>query len=318
MNHIDFKMLRQFSDFTLQIRNFFRERQFLGAHTPTLVSCPGTEPFLDVFATDLLQGRQKKRFYLPTSPEISLKKLICLGSGPVFEIKNVFRNNETGSHHEPEFLMLEWYRPHSQIDSMMRDVKELVQFLSGNSNLQFQTKTIAQLFSEHLGFSLTPRTTKLQLAELAQRYQLTASEKDSIDDLFGLIFVGLIEPKLDQSTPLFVTKYPPFQAAYAKLDSEGWAERFEFYWHGLEIGNAFYEITDPDQQRQRMLEDNEKKKKLGKDSVGIDEEFLNLMKQGMPECSGIAIGVERLFMAIHNLKEIRMLHPLSPLRNFSC
>lgn len=237
-----------------------------------------------------------------------------MGSGPVFEIKNVFRNQEMGQHHEPEFLMLEWYRQNCELTFLMQDVIELVRTLAKDDHLHFQIKSMQDLFREYLQFDLRPMTTVKDLFQLAQKHQLNVSEKDSIDDLFGMIFVDLIEVKIPKDNPLFVTDYPPFQAAYAKINAAGWADRFELYWQGLEIANAFHELTDADLQRQRMQNDNEKKKTLGKEVVGVDEEFLALMKQGMPNCSGIALGVERLFMAIHHVDDIRTLKPLSPAR----
>lgn len=311
----NFEILKQFSEMTFQVRTFFHERQFLEASTPTLVTCPGTEPYLDVFTTQFQFGRQTKKFYLPTSPEISLKKLICMGSGPIFEIKNVFRNQEVGQHHEPEFLMLEWYRQNCELSFLMQDVIELIRKLTGNEQLQFQIKSMRNLFQEYLGFELTPGTTAKELFLLAQKHQLNLSENDSIDDLFGMIFVDLIESKLPKDIPTFVTDYPPFQAAYAKINAAGWADRFELYWRGLEIANAFHELTDAELQRQRMQQDNEKKKTVGKEPVEIDEEFLALMKHGMPNCSGIALGIERLFMAIYQIEDIRILKPLSAARN---
>lgn len=312
---MNFRLLKNFSNYTLQIRQFFHQRDFLEAQTPSLVVCPGTEPYLDVFSTELIAGQKRKKLYLPTSPEISLKKMICQGSGPVFEIKNVFRNNELGEHHEPEFLMLEWYRIKADLSAIQKDVIELVQTLSGNSNLKFQSFTMADLFRTHLDFQLTPSTTRQELLELAKKNSLHVREDDTLDEIFTLLFVEKIEPNLNPEMPTFVTDYPPFQAAYARLNSSGWADRFEFYWHGLEIANAFYELTDAELQRQRMFEDNNKKKKIGKEVVALDEEFLTLMKKGMPQCSGIALGVERLFMALYHVQNIRELKPLSPMRD---
>lgn len=302
---INIPTLKKFSELTFQIRQFFHSRNFIEATTPTLVECPGTEPFLDPFTTEFRFGKKIKKFYLPTSPEIALKKLICQGSGSVFEIKNVFRNNEISQHHAPEFLMLEWYRVHSDLGQIQKDIQELIQSLLKKDSFSIQKKTMQELFLEFLQFELTPSTTQAQFYSLALKNNLNVKSDETIEDLFSLIFLECIEKKWDKEVPLFVTDYPPFQAAYARLNEEGWAERFEFYWQGLEIANAFYEVTDAAEQLQRMQKDNLLKQRLGKEQVALDSEFIELMKKGMPKCSGIALGVERLFMAMNKIEDIQ-------------
>ena len=302
---INIQTLKKFSEFTFEIRQFFHSQNFLEATTPTLVECPGTEPFLEPFATEFRFGKKIKKFYLPTSPEIALKKLICQGSGSVFEIKNVFRNNELSQHHSPEFLMLEWYRVNFSIEQIQKDIQELLQSLLKKKSFSISKKTMRELFLEFTGFELTPSTTQAEYYSLALKNNLNVKSDETIEDLFSLIFLELIEKKLDKDVPLFVTDYPPFQAAYAQINNSGWAERFEFYWKGLEIANAFYEVTDADEQLQRMQKDNLLKRSLGKEEVTLDLEFIELMKKGMPKSSGVALGVERLFMAIHNFQDIQ-------------
>lgn len=312
-NNLNLDLLQKFSSFTFEIRQFFHQQGFLEAVTPTLVKCPGTEPFLEPFTTEVCKGQTKQKFYLPTSPEIHLKKILCNGAKDIFEIKNVFRNNEFGHHHEFEFLMLEWYRAGGELRHLQKDTIDLIRKVAHSINLEirFEVKSMATLFREFLNFKLTPQTTAEEFYQFAVKNGLSVKKDDSREDLFTLIFVELIETKLNKENPMFITDYPPFQAAYAKINNTGWADRFELYWQGLEIANAFLEVTDADEQLSRMQKDNEYKKKIGKSPVDIDEEFIQLMRAGMPSCSGIALGVERLFMAIYQIEDIKNLKPFS-------
>lgn len=303
------KVIEKFSQFLMQIKMHFSEKGFLECLTPTLVPGPGTEPFLDPFVTEFKMGKTQKKLYLPTSPELHLKKTLARGYGPVFEIKNCFRNGEISPHHEPEFLMLEWYRPFSNLEEIKIDLKDFLKEISGETQLKFVEKTMAELFQEVLGFTLTPKTTKNELLTLAQSLKLNSSESDSIDDIYNMLLIEKIEPAIGEKysaySPLILSRYPPFQAAYARIDEKGWADRFELYWKGVELANAFHEINDPVLQKVRMSSDLVKKNSTGRESVGLDEEFLHALEIATPPSGGIALGVERLFMVLTNAKSIQ-------------
>lgn len=289
---------RQWSAFVRRIRSFFADQGFEECLTPIFVSSPGTEPSIDVFEIQITKGNQREKNYLRTSPEISIKKLICAGMQDCFEIAQVFRDREWTDHHRPEFTMLEWYRTHRDLSQIELDVKKLISFLCPQQNIQFQTHTIAELFVQKVNLEITPETTLSEYKGFCLQLGLDHQSMTTIDDYFFLIWTERIEPTFAPDEVIFVKDYPPFQKAYSQLHPKtGWAQRMEFYWKGFELGNAFYEETDPMQQQQQFAEDNRKKQKMGKPPVDIDQELLQLMP-GMPECAGIAVGLDRLFLCI--------------------
>lgn len=299
---------KNFFEYQNFIRDFFKEKRFLEVKTPTLVECPGTEPSLDVFETEFVLGSKTKKYFLPTSPELHLKKLLSMGAERIFEIAPVFRNNEKTERHNHEFLMLEWYRSMSYLANIKHDMIELVEYLADKLRVErpkeVLTFSIPDLFKTYCNFDLKPTTTAEELKALAQSLNVDVQSATTIDDYFYLIFMEKIENKWPQDRLVFVEKYPPYQAALARIDKDGWAERFEAYWKGLELANAFHELNNPTVQRARALEDLEKKKLLGKNSVTLDEEFFRSLEYGMPPSAGIALGVERLYMALKNVNRI--------------
>lgn len=295
--------LRLWQDYVYWLREFFREQGFVEVRTPSLVECPGTEPSLDVFSTEFVNGLRRAKLYLPTSPELHLKKALALGAEKIFEIKNVFRNGEVTDHHQPEFTMIEWYRAYSDLQSIQHDVADLVNYLvrkmpSLKSPASIDKDQISQLFQRHCDFELRPDTTVEQMKALAEKLKVDVSAARSIDDYFFLIFMEKIESAFVADRLVFVEKYPPYQAALARLTADGWGDRFEVYWQGLELANAFHELNDPAVQKQRFAEDFAKKKAMGKEEISLDSEFMQCLEAGMPPSAGIALGVERLFMAL--------------------
>jgi lysyl-tRNA synthetase class 2 len=282
-----------------EVRDFFKKRQFLEVQTPTLVTCPGLEPTLEPFAIELKNGTSTQQVFLPTSPEIHLKKALCAGFTDIFEIKTCFRNGEISAHHQPEFCMLEWYRAYADLEVIIADVKALLTKLRAP---KLQETTFAELFREHLGVQLTPETSRAELWNWCKG--LHPVESDSATDLFHRIWIDKIEPKL--LAPTLVRDFPPEQAALARVKVDGWADRFEIYWNGLEIANAFHEINDPKEQRARWEKEAAERTRTGRTQVPIDEDLLARMKaQGLPPSGGIALGLERLFMAATRTENIR-------------
>lgn len=305
--NLSFKRAKQWQLFMSLIRKCFGILEFTEVRTPTLVPSPGTEPYLDHFTTQF----KDQKYYLPTSPELHLKKMLSRGWTRIYEFKSCFRNNEVSEHHQPEFTMLEWYRAYAGLEHLEKDVKGLFNFLKLHwpdavSSFGFlTTTTVAELFKKHCDFNLTPNTTKDELTQLCARLKITVRNDDSFDDLFFRIFLEKIENQLGMSGPQIVKHYPPSQAALARLTDDGWAARFEVYWKGLELANAFDELNDPKEQRRRCDADNKLRKMLGRAQVPIDDEFLNALDCGLPPSAGIALGVDRLFMALANESDIR-------------
>ncbi len=306
------KTLRDWQKYLQLVRDFFVKNEFLEINTPTLVTCPGTEPSLEAFQTTLIKGTQKEKRFLPTSPELHLKKAMVYGFDKIFEIKNCFRNTEFTEHHQPEFWMLEWYRGYVNLKAIEQDVRSLISYVISNfpdETLKwpqsFRVATVAELFKAQTGFTITPWTTLDEYKDLARKLNLEVRGAESIDDYFFAVFLEKIEPSFSPNELVFVKDYPPFQAALARINKLGWADRMEVYFGGFELANAFHELNDPDLQAQRFEEDLAKKKAMGKSDIQLDTEFMSLLKKGMPPSAGIALGLDRLFMALFQIQDIR-------------
>lgn len=303
------ELLQEWSQYLQSLRDFFVKKDFLEVKTPSLVRCPGTEPSLDVFSTLLEHGSRRERLYLPTSPELHLKKALSLGAERIFEMAPCFRNGEITERHQPEFLMLEWYRAYHDLKAIKQDVIDLVEHTAQRLHVSPPQKvssySVAELFKRYCDFDFKPQTSAAELRALAENLSVDVESAQSIDDYFFLIFMEKIESQLPGDELVFVEKYPPYQAALARLTEDGWGDRFEAYWQGLELANAFHELNDPHIQRVRAQEDLLKKKESHKEPVPLDEEFFRCLEAGMPPSGGIALGVERLFMALKGLNNIQ-------------
>lgn len=299
----------EFSVFRQTLRQHFFKQAFTELATPTLVECPGTEVFLDVFSTEFSKGQTKRTLFLPTSPEIHLKKALALGAEKVFELRPCFRNGELTEKHNPEFWMLEWYRAFANLEDLKADCRELIRSLT-RVETQFSEVSVAELFFQ-LGLELRPDTDTATLKTWCQRLGIHSEGFELWDDLFYLIFVDRIEPFLPSHQPLFVVDYPPSQAALARINERGWADRFELYWHGLELANAYFELNDPAEQLRRSQADLRLRQQIGRQPLKLDEGFFASMRSGFPPSAGIAMGVERLFMALSGVQNIHELTPFS-------
>lgn len=301
---------QQWGDFTFAVREFFRSRGFIEATTPTLVVSPGTEPFLEPFSTVFKMGSREEKFFLPTSPEFHLKKMLVAGWTKIFELKSCFRNSEVGVHHQPEFQMLEWYRAYADLNTIADDVENLLIEASRSagkpvSKAKLERTTISELFKNHFdGFTLKPDTTLQSLRDLAKEINVTVQFDDSWDEVFFRIFIEKIEPRIGLDFPVLVHGYPPSQAALARIGRDGFADRFEVYWRGLEIANAFHELNDPYENERRFVSDLKLKNSRGFTAVPVDEELMTALKLGLPPSGGIALGLDRLFMAIFEIGKI--------------
>lgn len=310
-----FKQNRKQQDwnrFLAGVNQFFQEKGFLSVSTPTLVANPGPEPSIDAFKVRYKHGREHSDKYLITSPELHLKKIIAQNLVPIYEITKVYRNNEHSQKHAPEFWMIEWYRPFSDLDGIMVDVKELILFLKKYLKLSrkktiFEATTFRDILEQTYGYLFRPDTTEAELKQWLEEQNIYFSESMTLDDLFTLINLEMIETQLNPDRVVFLGQYPPYAAALAKLDEHGWAQRFEVYWCGLELGNAFNELNDPQIQEKRLYDDNMKKKINGLDPLPTDTQFLDSLKRGLPPMAGISVGLERLFMALYQESDIATL-----------
>lgn len=299
----------EFAEFTETVRRYFLNQGLKEIFTPSLVPCPGLEPSLEPFSSERRRGSRVEKTYLPTSPEIHLKKALALGFTDIFEIKPCFRNNENSPHHAEEFLMLEWYRSFADLKIIKDDLKALLLALHDKiqNSVQIQETEFSILFREVLDFPLTPQSSREDLARVCARLNIEFTGGDSFNDLFHRLMIEKIEPALLLKGPTIVQNFPPSMAALAKLTDDGWADRFEFYWNGFEIANAFNEVTNANEQAARWQIEKDERTRLGTSELPDDPELIQALKRGLPPTGGIALGVERLFMAMHGISDIREL-----------
>lgn len=309
------------------IRQFFESQGFLETRTPLLVACPGMEPHIRPF--QLQSGA-----YLPTSPEFALKRLLVGGLEKIFQITPAFRWEPKSTTHSPEFTLLEWYRAFSGIQQIMQDTEQLLESLAieitGKPEICFQGKqfsvktpwprlSIRDLFRDIAGVDLVRAASSQDLALECHRLGLATQNNEPWDDLYFRIWLNVIEPQLPQNQALFVYGYPKSQAALATLethpDGSVWARRFEAYAAGIELCNAFDELTDPVEQRARFIQDMNLREDTYGDSfpkTPIDEEFLSALEEGLPPSGGNALGVDRLVMLLADEPDIRYTFWLEP------
>lgn len=280
-----------------KIRRFFTERGLLEVETPVLSEFGVTDVHLSTFNTQFISpfAEQSKTLWLSTSPEYHMKRLLAAGSGPIFQLCRVFRNEEAGQRHNPEFTMLEWYRPHFDMYRLINEVDDLLQQILDCKPAESLSYQFA--FQEYVG--LDPLSAeKSELIEKAKRHHLQGAENESRDTLLQFLFSTLVEPKIGQDSPVAVYHFPATQAALAQVSSEDHrvAERFEFYYKGLELANGFHELTDANEQQHRFEQDNRLREKMGLPQQAIDERLIEALRAGVPNCSGVALGVDRLLM----------------------
>ncbi|MBY0316149.1 MAG: EF-P lysine aminoacylase GenX [Bdellovibrionales bacterium] len=293
-------------EFLISVESFFVDRGFQGWSTPYLVRSPGVDAHIDFMQVSGV--RTGREFCLPTSPEIELKKMIAAGVSQIFEIKSCFRDDDKTSIHKPEFKMLEWYRAYANKTELMDDIEALISFLFQKMNLRRQVKmdriSIAELFKMHAEMALTPQTSREDLLEAIRRHRLDWNDSDDWDDLFFRIYIEKIEPHLGLDNPVVIYNFPPSQSSVARLTPEGWSDRFEVYWKGIELANAYQEQNNPQVIREKIQSEVSKRTSLGRVPNPVDPEFLSLMDRGFPPCTGCALGLDRLFMVMRDLKTI--------------
>ena len=304
---LSLKALENWNNFLSSVKTFLSQRGLTFVETPSIVESPGTEPHLLPFETkQIFPNKKTKNRFLITSPEMHLKKLLCEGWTDIFEIKKCFRNGEMSLTHQPEFYMLEWYRSFFSLEDLIDELLSLLKHLSEKNFFKSsfqpaQIKTVSGLFLECLDFKLTSKTREEELARLLDKHQIPYSAALNWEELFNLLFLNRIEPSFPKNIPLIVRDYPLSLRGFAKKNNRGFAERFELYWRGFELANAFYEVTNS-QEQEKLFQSHLQQRT---DSVPHDRELLNLMKtKGMPPCSGIALGLDRLFTAICAEKDI--------------
>ena len=282
-----------------EIRRFFTDRGVLEVETPCMSQATVTDIHLFPFETRFVGPghSQGLNLYLMTSPEYHMKRLLAAGCGPVFQLCRSFRNEEMGRHHNPEFTMLEWYRPCYDMYRLINEVDDLLQQVlecQPAESLSYQ-----QAFQRHL--DIDPLSAdKAQLREVAAKLDLSniADTEEDRDTLLQLLFTMGVEPHIGKDRPTFIYHFPAPQASLAQISPEDHrvAERFEVYYKGIELANGFHELTDAHEQRLRFEQDNRKRAARGLPQQPIDNNLLAALEAGLPDCSGVALGVDRVVM----------------------
>lgn len=304
------------------IREFFWSKGFDDVETPLLVRLPGQEPNLSPMAVTLHdEYGTAYRGYLHTSPEYAMKKMLAAGFGNIFSITKCFRDQESfGGLHNPEFTMIEWYRAGKHMNAIMDDIDEMLALIYnalGRTYPEYMQSApqtprrihMRHAWREYTGTDLDAYIDRKNLFELCKKRGYRTNEHESYEDLFYRIFLHEIEPNL--TTPTIIHHYPKAMAALAKIDpnDSAYAERFEFYINGMELANAFSELTDPDEQRQRLEHEQEKRTQNGATTYPIDEDFLRALAD-IPSAAGIALGIDRLVQIYTGCKDISDVIPL--------
>ncbi|MEH6560846.1 MAG: EF-P lysine aminoacylase EpmA [Marinobacter sp.] len=278
------------------VRGFFSQRDVLEVETPVLGRCGVTDPNLDgIFAQVSAQGVEGG--WLQTSPEYHMKRLLAASVGSIYQISKVFRNGERGRRHNPEFSMLEWYRIGFDDEALMAEVADLV--CSWLNCPRPKTISYRQAMLDWAGidpFIIPDEDLRQRCQQWLEPEQL---EDLSRDGCLDLLMSFAVEPNLGTETPVFINQYPASQASLARtsnVDGFDVAHRFELYIDGLELCNGYWELTNACEQRARFEADNCLRADAGKPETGIDGAFLAAIEHGLPDCAGVALGLDRLLM----------------------
>lgn len=295
--------LRRRAEIIQAIRSFFISREYLEVETPIMSEFGVTDLYLENMQTSFRQ----RPYYLQTSPEYAMKRLLAAGSGPIFQLFRAFRDDELGRWHNPEFSLLEWYKLDVDHHGLMDEVEALlcsVLPVTSMERISYQ-----QLFLKHCQIDPLLATVDELKQWLSSNHLLSPSFVDETDKdqfLFYLL-IECIEPQLaSSSTPIAIYDFPSSQAALAKVTGNV-GHRFEVYFKGVELANGFYELSDAKEQRLRFEHDNDLRLEKGLNSKPLDNRFLAALQQGLPHCSGVAMGIDRLIalaLGVNSIQDV--------------
>lgn len=307
-------ILRHRAELLTRLRRYFAQQGVLEVDTPLLASAGTTDPHIPSFSfSDTMSSSPDgaTRRYLNTSPEFAMKRLLAAGSGPIYQVCKAFRQGEQGRHHNPEFSLLEWYRPGFDHHQLMQDVAALVGELAVGAR-EFGTVeylSYHDCFQQHLG--LNPHTATAQmLRDSAQQNGLPVVcglADDDQDAWLDLLMSFCVQPQLGKGHLCFVYDYPENQAALARIrpGSPAVAERFELFIDGIELANGFHELQDVDEQRARFEADLRQRQTKGLEPIVLDERLLAALEAGLPACAGVALGLDRVLMVLSGAQSLR-------------
>lgn len=286
-----------------RIRSFFSAKHVTEVDVPVLSHAGVTDPYIDNFVTQLTLGQSTTSLYLQTSPEYAMKRMLASGSGCIYYLGKAFRHEDAGRQHNPEFTMLEWYRIGFDDRALMQEVDALLMDVLDVLSAEYLSYHAAFLY--YIGLDINTATHDELIATLAMDFHYDIQQA-SRDHVLQLLFNIHIEPKIGQERPCFIFDFPASQAALAKITAADprYAHRFEVYFKGLELANGYWELTDAVEQSRRFAADNAVREAKGVEQVAPDSRLIAALEHGLPECAGVALGVDRLFMLAQNLNSI--------------
>ncbi len=304
------QILRQRAALLAQIRSFFSAQQILEVETPVLSGATNTDPRIESFTTPFSGTTPGRLLYLQTSPEFPMKRLLAAGSGPIYQICKVFRQGESGHYHNPEFTLLEWYRPGFNHHQLMEEVEQLTRLLLTEHLELGESRYLSyqQAFEQYAG--LDPhQADNEQLISCAEQHGVTGVTGLTGEDRDGwldLLMSHIIQPQLGQHRLTFIFDYPASQAALARIspDNPSVAERFELFLHGVELANGFHELADAVEQRHRFHQELQQRVHAGQPATPVDKNLLAALAHGLPDCAGVALGLDRLLMLAAGVPDI--------------
>ncbi|WP_028081338.1 EF-P lysine aminoacylase EpmA [Solimonas soli] len=308
--------LRARAQLLAAIRAFFREREILEVQTPVLSRHATVDRHIESFVVSSPdhEARITDHGFLQTSPEFAMKRLLAAGSGPIWQIAPVFRCEEQGRHHNPEFTMLEWYRPGFDHHRLMNEVEALLRRCGAPQAMpefgwrRYSYREAFETFAGFDPFALDAAALRERLAArgIAEPESLAADEIASRDFWLDLWMSHVVAAQLGADAPAFVYDFPASQAALARVRDEEppVAERFELFWRGLELANGFHELTDAAEQQRRFEADRQWRRTHGRAVPPYDATLIAALQAGLPSCAGVALGIDRLLMLLSGAERL--------------
>ncbi|MDD5632621.1 MAG: EF-P lysine aminoacylase EpmA [Methylococcales bacterium] len=304
------EMMRLRAQLLADIRQFFSSRAVLEVETPVLSHSSGTDPQLDFFTTDYCSPPLEEGLFLQTSPEFAMKRLLAAGSGSIYQIAKAFRNGESGRFHNPEFTLLEWYRVGFTLPQLMDEIAELMAVLfSGHSALSpAQRFSYQDIFQRYTGLNPLEFSYKSYCDFAQNNHAVEAMDICGYDHSLWLdfIFTHYVQPYLGENSVCMVYGYPACQSSLARINERNSqvSDRVEVFISGIELGNGYYELTDAKEQNRRFDSEKAIRQQRNRPVAVKDKHLIGALEAGIPECSGMAIGLDRLLMLLTNSSTI--------------
>lgn len=285
------------------IREFFRQRNVLEVETPTLSSAGCTDPNIEP-VTARVQALGKGVHYLATSPEHAMKRLLAAGSGDIYQLCRVWRDGELGRWHQPEFTLLEWYRVGWDERELMEEVDELLKFVLAPYRTRTGTTSLGYREAFHRYLSIDPADAPGAIRRRLAKHGVHAPGELDSDGLLDLALGTMIAPRFDPDRITFIHGFLPSQAALARINTNGEAARFEAFTGGLELANGYRELADAREQQARFEREQASRRAAGRPAPPMDNALIAALRHGLPDCSGVAVGVDRLVSVAAGLETV--------------